>query len=144
MSLEGVANMSVLTMLILLLGAQPAQSVTVETAVGNWDNLPKLEARGPDHLNHGAILEVHQAAIEAKCRLPGQRGGDLHLNLPFAAQFGPDGALNRILLPKLDCPRAEGILGGVLVEMIKGGDYRPSGENLAGWYQGVLSFTSEQ
>ena len=136
--------MNLLMAFFLMAGAGQAAPVTVETASGSWDNLPQLNQRGSNHLNHGAIVEVHQAAIADGCRLPGQLGRELNLNLSFAAQFDPDGTVTRILLPKLDCPKAEGLLGGVLVEMIRGGDYRPSGANPEGWYQGVLRFTSSQ
>jgi hypothetical protein len=136
--------MNILLASLLLLGTEPAPSVTVETATGNWDNLPQLQYRGTNHLNHGLITEAHEAAIAGGCKLPGQQGRELNLNLSFAAQFGADGRVSRILLPKMDCPRAEAVLGGALVEMINGGDYRPGGSNPEGWYQGVLRFSSSQ
>lgn len=126
----------------LLLAAAPAAAVTVESATGDWSGLPKLKFIGTNHLNHGAIIEAHEAALAGKCQLPGQQGRDLDLNLSFAVQFGADGTLQRVLLPKLDCPRAEGVLGGAIVEMINGGDYRPTGVNAEGWYQGTLRFSS--
>ena len=49
--------------------------------------------------------------------------------MSFAAQFSRDGTLNRIVMPKLNCPEAEGILGGVLLKMVQSGDYRPDGSN---------------
>jgi hypothetical protein len=33
------------------------------------------------------------------------------------------------------------VLGGAVLEMLQGGDYRPTGKNPDGWYQGDLSFS---
>ena len=76
--------------------------------------------------------------------LPGRSGRmkkELNLSLSFAAQFQPDGTLNRVVLPKLNCPEGEGVIGGAILEMMKGGDYRPTGKNLDGWYRGQFSFS---
>jgi hypothetical protein len=50
-------------------------------------------------------------------------------------------AIDRIVMQKLGCQEAEGILGGVLLKMVQGGDYKPDGSNEDGWYRGTLSFT---
>lgn len=60
--------------------------------------------------------------------------------MSFAARFQPDGTPTRVLLPKLDCPEAEGILGGILLKMIHRCDHRHDGSNQDGWYRGELSF----
>jgi hypothetical protein len=130
----------------LLLGSMSAHtqaaSPTVETADANWDQLPKLKQRSNDHLSNVAISRIHEIAEERKCQIPGaSMRGLTQFEMPFAAQFQPDGTLTRVLLPRLGCPEAEGILGGILLKMIQGGDYRPTGKNEDGWYRGELNFT---
>src|SRR3712207_5618331 len=102
--------------LALLLASVPAASVsaaspTVEVANGNWSYLPLLEQRSNDHLSNKAIFRIHEIVSERKCKLPGRLVGDLlKFDLSFAAHFNPDGTLNRIVMPRLGCPEAEGIL----------------------------------
>ena len=128
---------------LLALAAASAPPVTVEAAVGDWSQLPQLSNRGYDHLNTKMMVKLHEIASQKQCRLPGYLGNRLDLRISFAAQFDPDGTLRRILIPKLDCPEAEGVLGGALLEMMEGGDYRPTGKNADGWYQGKLTFGFE-
>jgi hypothetical protein len=49
--------------------------------------------------------------------------------------------LARVILPKLDCPEAESVAGGTVLEMIQAGDYAPTGKSVNGWYQGTLGFS---
>lgn len=128
------------TLMLALTAGSPA-AVTVQTADGNWSRLPSLQARGYDHLNSDFMTRLHQIASEGQCRLPGYSGNRLDLNLSFAAQYDPGGSLQRIVLPKLNCPEAEGVIGGALLEMMRGGDYLPTGKNPEGWYRGQFSFT---
>lgn len=134
-------NLLVSFTVILAAAAGQASQPTVETATGDWSQLPSLEARVSDNLSTKAMARLHAIATAGECQLPGYAKGQLVMRLSFAAQFDPGGSLQRILLPKLDCPEAEGIIGGALLKMVSGGDYRPTGKNPDGWYQGQLNFT---
>ena len=105
--------MKLLLSIYLLLGlaAGSPAPVTVETASGDWSRLPSLQSRGYNHLNTKAMERLHEIAGEGQCRLPGYDGRELSLSLSFAAQFDPGGSLRRIVLPQLNCPEAEGIIG---------------------------------
>ena len=129
--------------LFMALMAASAPPVTVEAATGDWSKLPQLSQRGYNHLNTKMMVRLHEIASHGECRLPGYLGNRLDLRLSFAAQFDPDGTLRRVVIPKLDCPEAEGIVGGALLEMMQGGDYRPTGRNPDGWYQGSFTFGFE-
>ena len=129
--------------LFMALVAASAPPVTVEAATGDWSKLPQLSQRGYNHLNTKMMVRLHEIASHGQCRLPGYLGKRLDLRLSFAAQFDPDGTLRRVVIPKLDCPEAEGIVGGALLEMMQGGDYRPTGRNPDGWYQGSFTFGFE-
>jgi hypothetical protein len=127
--------------LVLASAAGSPSAVTVSAADGDWSNLPSLEARGYDHLDSNFMARLHQIASQGQCRLPGYSGNRLDLRLSFAAQYDPGGSLSRIVIPKLNCPEAEGIIGGALLEMMSGGDYRSTGKNPAGWYRGQFAFS---
>jgi hypothetical protein len=130
--------------LLLALTAASAPPVSVEAADSDWSYLPRLSHRGYEHLNTKMMARLHEIASQNQCRLPGEfLGKRLDLRLSFAAQYDPDGTLRKIVIPKLNCPEAEGIIGGALLEMMKGGDYRPTGKNPDGWYRGNLTFGFE-
>jgi hypothetical protein len=135
--------MNLLFSLSLMLAATAAapSSVVVSAADGDWSKLPRLEERGYDHLNSNFMARLHQIASKGQCELPGYAGNRLDLRLSFAAQFDSGGSLSRIVIPKLNCPEAEGIIGGALLEMMVGGDYRPTGKNPEGWYRGQFAFS---
>ena len=120
----------------------PAASPSVEVANASWAHLPLMRQRSNDHLSNKAISRIQEIASSRQCAIPGLGNrGLLSFDMSFAAQFSPDGTLNRIVMPKLNCPEAEGILGGVLLKMVQSGDYRPDGSNQDGWYRGRLNFT---
>lgn len=129
----------------LLLSSLPAPALaaspSVEVASANWSFLPNMRQRSSDHLSNVAIARIHEIAREGKCAIPGAQGSLLDFDLSFAAHFAPDGSVDRIVMQKLGCQEAEGILGGVLLKMVQGGDYKPDGSNEDGWYRGTLSFT---
>jgi len=128
--------------LLLALTAASPPSPTVEALNFDWSYLPPLKQIGSDHLSTKAIVRLHEIASQGECQIPGYVPGRRRLDfkVSFAAQYDPDGTLRRIVIPKLSCPEAEGVLGGALLEMMKRGDYRPTGKNPDGWYVGNLGF----
>lgn len=131
---------------LLALLAASAPAPVVQVATGDWSNLPRLEVVSYDHLSTTIMTKVYEIGRQKKCRLPGQYGSHIDLSISFAAQFTPDGTLNRLLVPRLNCPEAEAWLGGTLVKSIKHGDFRPSlkDRNTEGWYRGDFSFYYER
>ncbi len=127
--------------LLVALTAASAPPVIVETAATDWSFLPSLSSRGYDHLNLKMMAKLQEIASQGKCKLPGYDSGKLDLRVSFAAQYAPNGTLQRLVIPSLNCPEAESVLGGAVLEMLQGGDYRPTGKNPDGWYQGDLSFS---
>ena len=126
--------------LAILAAAAPPK---VEVADGDWSWLPMLESRGYDHLDPKLMARLWEIAQQRQCKLPGYSGGKLDLRLSFAAQYNPDGSLARVILPRMNCTEAEGIIAGAVLEMMKAGDYRPTGQNPDGWYRGNFAFGYE-
>jgi hypothetical protein len=131
------------TLSLLLAGASiPANAtVTVEAASGDWSKLPKLSQRGYEHLNEKMQAKLYEIADSRHCPAFALNQGRLDLNVSFAVQYAPDGSLTKLVLPKLDCAEAEGVLGGALLEMLQSGDYASTGKSEGGWYQGALGFS---
>jgi len=127
----------------MALMASSAPPVSVVAADGDWSRLPRLGQYGYEHLNTKMMVKLHEIAMQRQCTLPGLVGDRLDFGISFAAQFNPDGSLHQIVIPKLNCPEAEGVVGGALLEMINGGDYRPTGKNPDGWYRGDFTFAFE-
>jgi hypothetical protein len=127
----------------LLLAAATAASATVsvEVANGDWSKLPQLSQRGYEHLNEKMMAKLYEIAASKQCpsfRLTQDR---LNFRIGFATQYDTDGKLARVILPKLDCPEAESVAGGAVLEMLQSGDYSPTGKSRNGWYQGTLGFS---
>jgi hypothetical protein len=132
-----------LSTVALLLAAisVPAAAVTVETANGDWSKLPNLSQRGYNHLNEKMQAKLFEIAQSQHCPSFGLKQGRLDFNVTFATQYAPDGTLQRIVLPQLNCAEAESVVGGAVLEMVQGGDYAPDGKSPAGWYKGGLVFS---
>jgi hypothetical protein len=127
-----------LPLLFVTVAAAPMPNV--EVATGDWNDLPALQSRGYDHLHSSVMQRLWEIAHSRTCTIPGYSIGNLDFRMSFAAQYNADGSVGRVIVPKLDCPEAEGILAGAVVEMIQGGDYRPTGKSDQGWYKGSLTF----
>ena len=136
--------MRTLGMLSLLLAAASvpaAAAVSIETANGHWSKLPQLSQRAYDHVREKMQAKLYEIAGSKQCPSFMLKYDRLDMRVSFAVQYAPDGSLTRIVMPKLDCPEAESVLGGTLLEMIQAGDYAPTGKSLNGWYQGGLGFS---
>jgi len=129
--------------LLLATSAAAGPGPKVEVATGEWNDLPSLESRNYDHLQSNVMQRLWEIAHAKTCTIPGYSIGNLDFRMSFAAQYNPDGSVARLIVPKLDCPEAEGILAGAVLEMIQGGDYRPTGKSEKGWYKGSLTFGFE-
>lgn len=125
--------------LLLAAIAAPVGATTVETADGDWSKLPELSQRGYNHLGEKMQAKLYEIAASQQCPSFGLKQGRLDMRVSFAAQYLPDGTLDKLILPKLGCSSAESVLGGTLMEMFKGGDYAPTGKNPDGWYRGGLT-----
>jgi len=137
-------NKAVAAPLIFILAAAAPPTPTVQVATGDWSKLPALEHGDYNHLSTAIMSKVYEIGRQHKCQLPGQYANHIDLSISFAAQFGTDGKLVRLLLPELNCPEAESWLGGTLVQSIQHGDFRPGATpNPEGWYRGDFSFYYE-
>lgn len=130
--------------LLLAATAATQPQPTVEVATGDWSQLPALEHRSNDHLGSNGMARVFQIANHRQCSIPGYSYRKLDLRMSFAVEYRPDGKPARIVIPALNCPEAEAIIGGAVAAMVKGGDYAPAHfttDQL--WYRGTLIYGYE-
>src|SRR5215208_4077433 len=126
---------------LIVAATAAAATVSVEVANGDWSKLPQLSQRGYAHLNEKMMAKLYEIADSKQCPSFALNQGRLDFRIGFAVQYGADGNLTRVILPRLECPEAESVAGGALLEMLQSGDYAPSGKSRNGWYQGTLGFS---
>jgi hypothetical protein len=126
--------------MLFLAASTATANVKVEVATGDWSSLPQLSQKGYDHLDPKMKLKLYEIASSNKCPSFGIKQDRLDFRVGFAVQYDATGQASRLLLPKLDCPEAEGVAAGALLEMLSAGDYGPTGKSPNGWYQGTLGF----
>ena len=126
----------------LLVGSATTSAQTVSVANGKWGFLPELKRAGQHDITPNAVIRIHQLVASGECKLPGQTRKKLDMSVPFVVRYSPDGTAEQIVLQRLGCAEAEGILGGQVLELVKAREFRPTGVNEDGWYRGTLSFSS--
>jgi hypothetical protein len=141
--MEGKMKYLLAAPLFLALAAASAPPVSVIAGTGDWSNLPQIRDNGSDHLSKNLMLALNDIATTHECSLPGFKGTRFNFNMSFAALFDNEGNLLQIIIPKLNCPKAEAVIGGTLKEMILGGDYKPTARTMA-WYRGDISFDIDE
>jgi len=129
--------------LLMALTAASAPPVSVIAATGDWSHLPQIRDNGSDHMSKNLMMALNDIAVKHECALPGFEGTRFNFNMSFAALYDADGNLRQIVIPKLNCPKAEAVIGGTLKEALQGGDYRPTAKTTA-WYQGMVSFDIDE
>ena len=138
--MEGEMKYFLAAPLFFALAAASAPNISVIAATGDWSQLPPIAENGTDNQSKNLMLALNDMASKHECVIPGFKGDRLDFNMSFAAQFDADGTPRQIIIPKINCPKAEAMIGGALKEMIEAGDYKPTGFSPGGWYRGDLSF----
>lgn len=126
----------------LLLGSAAASAQSVEVAGGDWTNVPAIEAAGEHRISNEILDRMHELAAQGVCEVPGMRRNRINLTIPFVLRFTEQGGIERVVVRNMGCPQLETLLGGVVLELARAGEYRPTGENLERWYRSELSFVS--
>ncbi len=122
--------------------AGPATAQRVEVAEGDWSNLPTMRFAHHEAISPDVVLKVQELVTNGECALAGASKRKMDMTVPFLVRFSPAGAVEHVVLRKLGCAKAEGVLAGALLAMLKAGTFKPTGENLTGWYRSELSFAS--
>jgi len=124
----------------LLLAAAPAAAQTIETASGDWRNIPEMRQQVGASVDANAVAAISEMIDRGECTIPGQRRGSLDMNVPFLVQFNANGAIDRLVIHPLGCARAEGLLAGAVLRMVQQRGFEPVGGRREGWFRGQVGF----
>ena len=122
--------------------AGPAAAQRVDVAEGDWSDLPTMRLTDMTTISPDVVVKVQELVTNGECALAGASKRRIDMTVPFLVRFSPSGAVEHVVLRKLGCAKAEGVLAGALLGMLKAGTFKPTGENLTGWYRSELSFAS--
>lgn len=135
--------MKMLIATALLLGAAQASATKVEVATGDWSNIPLLKSHVFNAMSADVVESLHRTLKNGDCTLPGQSKDRINLRVPFLVEYGQEGRVQRLVVRKLDCAPVERLVASVLLEQVRSGDHKATGENSAGWYRSELRLTSD-
>jgi hypothetical protein len=123
----------------LMFGASQLAATTVETATGDWSNIPEMRQM-VDSIDSDTVAAIHEMIENGECTIEGQRAGKLDMTVPFLIQVNAQGGIDRLVLEKFGCEKAEGVLAGALLKLIERGGYKPRGGMHEGWFRSYVSF----
>jgi hypothetical protein len=125
---------------LLLAAAVPAAAQTVETATGDWSAIPEMRRQNGASIEVDAIAAISEAMERGECVISGQRRRNVDVNMPFLVLFNANGAVDRLVIQPLGCPRAEGLFAGAVLRMVQRGAFTPTGQRRHGWFRGEIGF----
>ena len=107
-----------LTLLVPLLStalASPAATTTapVSVAGGDWSNIPYVFQTETMRPSRDTIDRIEAAAF-GECAKPGQSKRRAEVNVPFLIRFSPTGAVEQVVVHRIDCPAIEQVAGGAV------------------------------
>ena len=123
----------------LLLAASSPAEIRVDVGRVNVDALPAVpttrQLPTPD-----MISKVEQILAAQTCKLPGQSKDRFDIDVPFAVLVQPDGRAGRVVVNEVGCPEIESLVGLVVLELARQGDFGATGQPKARWFGGKLNF----
>jgi len=128
---------------LLTLGAAPAAAQKVESAGGDWSNIPRMKLSEDRQVGYEVVDRLHQIGRKGGCNVPGLTARRVAINVPFLIRFSPSGAAEHIVVQKLGCPEAESLLAGVVAHWVRKGSVRSTGENQERWYRSEIAIESK-
>jgi hypothetical protein len=124
----------------LLLATAPAAAQTIQTGTGDWSNVPEMRTQVGAAIDPDAVAAISEMIDRGQCVIPGQRRGNLDMNVPFLVLFNASGSIDRLVIHPLGCARAEGVLAGAVLRLVQHGGLEPVGGRREGWFRGQVGF----
>ena len=125
----------------LLFATAATAAPTLETGSGDWSNIPLMRAQGSATVDADVITAMISLVDSGECTIPGQRPGQINMNVPFLAQFDARGSAQRLVVRPVGCTRADGLMAGEVRRMVEGRVFRPPSSDPEGWYRGEIAFS---
>lgn len=119
--------------------ATPLAARSVESAKGDWSDIPLLARHHTVRLSDAAMADIDALAAAGKCKAIGTRDR-IDLDLDILVEFARDNSIKRVIIEDIGCPEVQAIAATAASQAADKGWLRPTGENDAGWYRGSISY----
>ena len=119
--------------------ATPLSAHSVETAKGNWADIPLLARHHTVRLSNDAMATIDSLAASGKCSAIGD-GKRIDLDMDFLDEFARDNSSKRVIVEQIGCPEVEQIAATAASQAAVKGWLKPTGENETGWYRGSITY----
>jgi len=115
---------------------------TIPVEVGRFDPAKFPHAKMIDRRMPEADLVRRVDVIMAnkECAFEGQTKESYDIVAPYAVLIGTGGTASRIVVKDLGCPAIETLVGQVVNELVKAGDFRPDPFGGERWYVSEIGF----
>ncbi len=126
-----------------LMGASPAEEIRVDVGRANWSTLPPLKRTGTPLPTPAMVEKVEDLLASGKCKLEGQSAKRFDITVPYAVLLKPDGSTNRVIVAETGCAELESLVGLVVLDLARLGEFRPSGAGQPRWLASSMNFNLE-
>ena len=126
--------------------AAPVSAQTVEVAHGDWSNLvqaPMKHSYAQYVDQNRAVLWTEQVLRSGECKVKGMRPEKFDIDVPYAVLVAPDGQVQRVLIPDMGCAALNTVIGSTIMDVVKAGAFKPTGESKPVWLGDRLAFARE-
>ena len=126
--------------------AAPASAQTVEVAHGDWNNLvqARMKHSYAQYVDQNrAVLWTEQVLRSGECKVKGMRPDKFDIDVPYAVLVAPDGKVERVLIPDMGCAGLNTVVGSTIMDVVKAGAFKPTGEKQPIWVGDRLAFARE-
>lgn len=117
----------------------PLAAHSVETAKGNWSDIPLLARHNSVRLSNPAMANIDALVEAGKCNVI-KRNRGIDLEMDFLVEFSKDNVIKRVIVEEIGCPEVEAIAATATSQAADKGWLKPTGENDAGWYRGSITY----
>lgn len=120
----------------------PAAAQQVAVGEGDWSELPWMIVHDVKTIPVKSIEKIRKLVVNGECQIPGVSKRKVDMTVPFIVRFNAKGDVEKVVVKKVGCAKAENILASVALGLLWSGNFEPTGENRTGWYRSELSFSS--
>lgn len=128
---------------LIIMGATmlsaPLAAHSVETAKGNWSEIPLLARHHTVRLSDQALADIDTLVETGKCNAI-RKNRRIDLEMDFLVEFSKDNQIKRVIVEEIGCPEVEAIAATATSQAADKGWLKPTGENDAGWYRGSITY----
>lgn len=128
-----------LMMISAAMFSAPLAAHSVETAKGNWSEIPLLARHHTVRLSDQALANIDTLVAAGKCDAI-KKDQRIDLDMDFLVEFSQDNQIKRVVVEEIGCPEVEAIAATATSQAAHKGWLKPTGENDAGWYRGSITY----